>query len=254
MPEPLASDWGFDNIRAADGKRAGHLEHASPSSALVAATADALTTAIKRRDVRIGVDSKDNLFKACRTIVQFPVDRDLYDWFFNARTGYRAQFWSSTGDGIAFNAAISSALAAQFLDRLSFPVPARKIVTIKTNGAREDRDAGSIALDHDLASKSLGCAVAKVWICERLMSAEGVITNIFAPVLAAAAREGKLIIPRWVEGAGNHCTGEGLLAPYPDPEYAWLDLKGSFIAGDGSADQIKPDSVRAKALHECGWT
>src|SRR5947209_4763976 len=112
-------DWSFDSIRAVDEKRAARLESVGPPDALVRTLAIALNEAMDRGDVRIAVDSKGNNFIERRTIVQFQTPPTHYDWLFNARTGYRAQFWIDPGVGIAVNAKIVESLAEALTTRLS---------------------------------------------------------------------------------------------------------------------------------------
>jgi hypothetical protein len=44
------------------------------------------------RNVRLGREHLDRDWNHVSAVVQFPVGTKLFDWFFNARTGYRAHF------------------------------------------------------------------------------------------------------------------------------------------------------------------
>ena len=99
------------HIRACDGMRAARLEAAGPPDALAQELQCALHKAMVRCDIRLAVDSKHNRFVEQRAIVQFPVARETYDWFFNARTGYRGQFWLGPDIGMAFNRRIVKLLS-----------------------------------------------------------------------------------------------------------------------------------------------
>ena len=123
-------------------------------------------------------------------------------------------------------------------------------------GTREDQDAGEMTIPHEDVIRSLDPQESKVWICERLLPHDGgQIENIGLSVLTDAARTpAKLNIPKWTTATPkNGECGEGLRAPYPEPEYSWLDIKGGFVGANG-VRQIKPHDNRAKQLSECGWT
>lgn len=97
------TNWSFEHIRAVDATRAARLESCGPPIELLANLQAALDQQITKGECRIAVDSRRGEFIELRAIVQFQVSPDLYDWFFNARTGYRAQFWVSPEAGTAFN-------------------------------------------------------------------------------------------------------------------------------------------------------
>jgi hypothetical protein len=47
-----------------------------------------------------------------RAVFQFPVGADLFDWFWNARTGFRAQFWLNPNTGTRANARMAECVAS----------------------------------------------------------------------------------------------------------------------------------------------
>jgi hypothetical protein len=94
------TDWGFEDIRANDEARAARLESAGSPDELVVTLTRALSEAFGRSEIRFAIDSRDNRFVERRAILQFRVAPEDYDWFFNARTGYRAQFWRCPSLGI----------------------------------------------------------------------------------------------------------------------------------------------------------
>jgi hypothetical protein len=251
-------DWSFRHISEVDQERAGRLEAALESDQLVEALARSLNTAIEDKSLRIAVDSKNNAFTERRTILQFPVLPVLYDWFFNARSGYRSRFWIGPKTGLAFNAEIMAALKHAVGQHLASIVEARRIEVIVENGSRTEKDTGTIDISREEIMKSLWPIASKIWVCERLYSrGDGSITDIGFAVLSDAERNlPKLAVTRWAEAINPETKqrGEGQRAPYPTVDAAWLDIKGGFLDANGNADQIKPQDNRARRIHEIGWT
>jgi hypothetical protein len=258
MNRIVEEDWSFGNIRRVDWERAARLESAEPPDDLVRTLAQALDETVGREEFRIAVDSRDNTFIERRTIVQFQISPTLYDWFFNARTGYRSRFWIDPKIGLAFNRDIAETLTKVLTRRLPATVTARRIMVVPRNESRNERDIGTIEIARDEIVRSLAPDASKMWICERLYSQDGgQITDIGFAVLSDAERSrAKLCVPRWAE-ARNPKTGEkgeGLRAPRPGREESWLDLKGGFLDSAGNSYQIKPQDERALHIHQRGWT
>lgn len=245
-----SSDWDFSEIRKHDALRAARLERAGSSDELISALENELERAIGDGKVRFGLDSVSNEFKECRVIIQFSVNRDVYDWFFNARTGYRAQFWVSPEVGLAFNQRLVDRLRVILCERLTAPVEARRIIVQYDGQTRQEKDGGECSLRLWGIERSLVPQASKIWICERLIQPSGRDPeNIGFAVLSSAQRSmPKLMVPKW-----SRNNGEGLRAPYPEAECSWLDLKGAFICDDG-ARQLKVPLKRATDLFHVGWT
>ncbi len=258
MSSITETDWSFESIRAVNDARAARLDTCGSPDELVASLEDDLDRALDQDDVRTAVDSKDNAFIERRAIVQFQVSPELYDWFFNARTGYRARFWIGPEVGIAFNKQIAQVLGEVSDRRLPATVPVRKIEVNIESCSRQETDVGAMEIPRDELLASLAPDASKIWIGERLYSREGgAVTEIgFATLLDAEQSPAKLCVPRWAETINPKSgeKGEGLRAPYPTPENSWLDLKGGFLDTEGKPGQIKPQDQRANQIHECGWT
>lgn len=253
-----AHDWGFEKIRAVDEGRAAWLESAGPSDALVGALVKALNEAIDHGGFRIAVDSRNNAFVERRAIVQFQILPMYYDWFFSARTGYRAQFWINPATGRAFNSEIVRSLADVLARRLPAMLTARRIEVRTGDGVRQEKDTGTIEIPCEEIARSLAPDRSKIWIGERLYSmASGRIDEIGFAVLSDAARSNaKLSIPKWAEAINPKTgeKGEGFRAPSPRPEESWFDMKGGFLLVDGEPGQLKPQDERAEQINQCGWT
>lgn len=197
---------------------------------------------------RVAVDSKNNAFVEQRTIFQFQVRCEVYDWFFNSRTGYRAQFFLSPKIGTAFNERIVS-VVSDILERLLPDTVGAKRVKVEFDGEdRIEAYQGSVALQRSQISKSLVPADSKIWICERRYD-DLRVEPIFLAAMGFAARNPRLSVPRWVTS-----NGQGLCAPNPSASDAWLDLKGGFTDDRGGSDQIKSPGTRARQIHDRGWT
>lgn len=246
------TDWGFENIRAVDKMRAERLEHAGSPHALAEVLARELRKAMECREVRFATDSKRNEFKEWRAIVQFRVKPENYDWFFNARTGYRAQFYRSPAKGIDFNKIVVGSLSKVLSQCLPEAVRARQVDV----NPSAPIDMGTITVTRDVIINSLAPTVAKIWIVEQRYDDEKPC-NVGLVVLSDAARYlPKLSVPLWAK-AKNSTTGEigeGLRALFPSTDMSWLDLKGGFLDAEGNYSQIKPQEKRARQLHSFGWT
>lgn len=249
-----AKGWSFDDIRSVDPQRAARLEACPLPRELSEVLAAALDDAIRSGDVRFAIDSRENKFIECRSIVQFAVPVEIYDCFFNARGGYRGKFHIAPDVGTSFNRLIIEAIRPILSTALPESFDVRKIEVLIDNGCRVERDVGSVQIQRDAFLSSLEPNVSKIWICERLYPREdGAVKDIGLAVLTVAERDQpKLGVPRWAKTKAAH--GEGVRAPLPERENAWLDLKGGFSAKNGEAGQIKPQDKRARQIHETGWT
>lgn len=256
MTNITEQDWSFEHICSADPVRAAQLAACGPGEELITNLKETLTSSIDKNKVRLALDSKNNAFVECRSIVQFQTSPEIYDWFFNGRTGYRAHFWNSTQVGAEFNTRVVKELADTLARCLPSMVVVRRIELVPDSESREETDSGEMNIARSTLINSLEPSVSKIWICERLYSQCGRIENIGFATLSAAEQGPKLSVRRW-ETAANPKTGEigeGLRAPYPHRESSWLDLKGGFLKPDGTAIQLKPTMERAAQIHAFGWT
>jgi hypothetical protein len=244
MLRPNHSDWGYQEIERAYPDRAAKLAKAGSADALIEGLNDALKKALTA-DVRVGFDGIGNDLSAPRVWIQFPVPAELYDWFFSARTGYRAQYWISPHVGHAFN--------AQLIQRLRMTiegwapcsgVEGRAIWVQTDNGYPEFIDKGPRTEGRDSILTSLTPEVSKVWICERQIQRHGGALVDMRPI---GMRSSELCVPRWGRA--------GRWAPLPDDGDAWLDIKGGYVQPDGRVVQPnKSPEKRANDLHKTGDT
>lgn len=167
---PRPEDWGFEAIRAEDPLRADRLERCLSPADLVVSLSAALSKAVRDGAFLVGWDSKDNAFRECRSVLQFPIPVELFDWFFNARTGYRACFWASPDNGLRFNAEIIDALlrcVARHFPELDQTLSVRRILLEICENSRAERTEGEIRVTVREILRSLNPGLAKAWICER---------------------------------------------------------------------------------------
>jgi hypothetical protein len=246
-----ADDWSFDEIREVCAARADRLEHAGSSDDLMAELAVAAVEGLKNDTIRFGIDSINSEFRAVRVTIQYQVSPDLFDWFFNGRTGYRAQFWVSPDVGLHFN---SNALKLLLKDWGAFVDGAVSARMIRVDPEdHHEKDVGPYSIAERLMKQSLHPDFSKFWICERLIQPSGGDPKCVGGIIDACSRP-KLVIPRWANATPKKGDkGEGCRAPYPEREGAWIDLKGGFVE-DGELQQIKPPLERALSLNACGWT
>src|SRR6266850_5583361 len=162
LPDDVS--WRFDQISASDPDRASVLEKAGPPSALLTALQNAFEAALTAGNARLGREQRQgeaSLPDDYRGVVQFPVGSDDFDWFFNARTGYRAHFRMRYEFGLSFNEQIIEVLR-RCLDTLPDIVFGRLL-----NGAFED--CGPEEIPKLFLTRSLEPALSKVWFCTKLI-------------------------------------------------------------------------------------
>jgi hypothetical protein len=156
----LPAEWSFEAITKSDAARGLRLETAAQFDDILEQLSSALQSALSLGKLRCGVD----FFRGCpRAILQFLVTPELYDVFFNARTGYRAQFWIATGRGLTANCQCMDKLTAA-LTNLPERFSARKIVCRIGGAHREDEDIGECEVARQFFLNSFSSTFAKIWI------------------------------------------------------------------------------------------
>ncbi|MGF6606014.1 hypothetical protein OKW45_000914 [Paraburkholderia sp. WSM4175] len=167
MPDPRCtglpdnSSWRFDQIACSDPNRAFTLEMAGPPSALLEATVKALDEAFGLGVVRFGREHAEAQPDDSRAVVQFAVGVGLFDWFFNARTGYRAHFRGCYKRGLEFNKQIIEALRRCLDAKLPDIVIGREL-------NKNFEDCGETEIPRSLLMDSLVPHLSKVWFCTKL--------------------------------------------------------------------------------------
>jgi hypothetical protein len=95
--------WSFTEIAATDPSRASVLEGAPSARAILGAVVSKLVEAAKTGRLCVGAEQAAREPGDQRVVLQFHVGEKLFDQFFNARTGYRAQFRRGWQTGLSYN-------------------------------------------------------------------------------------------------------------------------------------------------------
>ena len=223
LPEPQA--WDLSEIRASDADRASRLENAGSPPELI----HSLRSALDGGDAQFGHECAKGNTNDLRAVIQFMVGADVFDWFFNARTGYRAQFRVDPARGLDFNSQIVDALRR----RLS-SLPWEAVTGRSLNGCFED--CGAVEIPKSFLVASLVPDLAKIWFCGKRIRGAGGIE----------------LLPTGVVGPKIEIEGNQRWATiYRDGADAWLELKGAF-RGQSGPYQTKDPACRARKLHTTG--
>lgn len=150
-----------------------------------------------------------------RIEAQIPVTQAVFDQWFNSRSGYRAQYYLSPDEGIAFN--------RQTVEKM---IPAVRA------GYAECR----LAEPWSLVAESLAGPFAKAWVYKDKEAFDSAIADTLTP-------------PQWVENKGSR----GLCAPLPTSPS--IEIKGTFIDPASHEVWVDPIKVsRACDLHLRGFS
>lgn len=151
-----------------------------------------------------------------RIEASFRVTAEVFDWFFNGRTGYRAAYWVSAQHGLLFNAAAITAMEPAI-----------------GSAAQEQR---SLPVSLEQARASLLGQDSKIWAPDPHVCEDG------------WGKKGLLLPDRW----RHREYGYGTCLPMPEPPY--IEVKGTFLDADERIwlSCLKQD--RHQRLHATGFT
>lgn len=221
--------WTFAEIAALDPARASLLESAPSSEAVRAAVIARFVDALTIGQLRIGMEQSGSNQHDLRTVLQFPIGETLYDQFFNAITGYRAQFRRSWQTGLSYNRNIITMLR----DRIALTGPTEISARLLSP---KFEDLGVVKVSREQICVSLEPDLSKVWFCGLLIAVGGKIVQ-----LPSGATGPRLQLDEQTTWAALARDGQD----------AWLDVKGAFVGSDGPY-QPKDPIARAKKLAESG--
>ena len=173
--------------------------------------------------IAVDRDDANNNPGFCRVSANIPIKAELFNQFFNGRTGYRAQYYESVETGESFNGSV---------------------VDLMTGVILQNRRLLTEAVSPELCEKSLGGPHTKVWFPKEVTSPD------YEPELLLLSET--IRAQRWVDyWRSRSRPRKGLLAPRP-AEPAIL-LNGTFVnPNDWSVWNQKPD--RSRQVFESGWT
>lgn len=212
MSLPNEINWSFADIALEDAECATSLEVAPAPERLLRALAERFDIALRAGDVRFGREHASRNPVDCRAVVQVHIGIELFNWLFNARSGYRAHFRDNHEEGIAFN--------NQIVDVVRW----HPLITDSTLFSGRDlsdkfEDCGVAQIPGSFIRSSLVPNLSKIWFCGKRMEKSGGITE----ALPSFSR-------RRITLADDHSWAT-IYAESEDA--AWIDIKGAFLGADG---------------------
>jgi hypothetical protein len=228
FPKLDVANWRFDEIEVTDPDRALRLEQARPPEALIGVLRFKLSSELKAANVRLGRECRES-GNDYRAVIQFHIGTGLFDWFFNGRTGYRAQYRAASNAGLAFNEQIITTLNCELDAGLSEICLGRAL-------DYDFNDCGEVEIPKTFIVKSLAPHLAKTWWCGKLIEKDGRINALPSGV----EREPRIGL--------SDCSWPTI---YRNDDDAWLDIKGAFFA-HGGWYQPKDPVERAIKLQTTG--
>ena len=168
---PDEESWRFDEILAAEPERAAVLETAGPPTVLLESIRVAFESALDAGEVRWGQEQACLEPQDLRAVVQLPVAPELFDTFFNARTGYRAHFRAHHEQGLEFNSRIIEAVRRKLDGALPGVVVGRTLNC-------EFEDCGHVQITKLFLMASLTRDLSKIWFCTKLIQRDGGVYDL----------------------------------------------------------------------------
>jgi hypothetical protein len=203
--------WSFAEIAECDPPRAAMLASAPAPDLLVFAILARFKDALSTGHLRIGMEMSTTNEVELRPTLQFHVGETLSDQFFNAITGYRAQFRLDCQRGLDFNRNIIDQIRRTVAAHAPDLIIARRL-------SPEFNDAGSLEVPRDKLCVSLDPNLSKIWYCGRLITGDGHVDQ-----LPSCLTGPRLRLP---DGGIWACIFRG-------ESNAWLDVKGAFLGAHG---------------------
>ena len=228
--DDFAELWDYEQIAAREPERAAHLAAAPDWKDIAIMVSNALQSSFFNGTTRFGVDESGRNSNHLRVVLQFPIGEQLFDWFFNSRTGYRAQFRRGAYLGTAENAALIARLRDEFHSSNLVNIAARRL-------SSSFDDLGPITIRASDLLTSLDPSLSKVWFCGRRIGHTGGVEDleVFRSTPDLTFRSGR-------EAWRSICA---------DDQNAWLDVKGAFL-GDNGLYQPKTPIARGRDLESRG--
>lgn len=221
--------WSFTEIATSDPARAALLESAPDPDTIRATVISRFEVALKSGQLRIGMEQSSSNSSDLRVVLQFLIGESLYDLFFNANSGYRAQFRRDWQTGLAYNRSIVALIRSKLVSLLPAEVTARHL-------SSKFEDIGEITVSREQINRSLDPDLSKLWFCALLIMGDGRVVQLPAGVTGPRLR------------LDEQTTWAALIRDESD---AWLDVKGAFLVSDGLYQPKNPTS-RAKKLQLTG--
>lgn len=221
--------WSFAEIASVEPARAAALEMAPSTQALLTSIVAKFAEAVPAGTLRVGMQQAESAPEDLRVVLQFHIGEVLSDFFFNAKTGYRAQFREDWRGGLKFNGRLIDGIRNVIGSMQNPEVCARKLTP-------DFEDCGQLTVSWERVLVSLDRTLSKVWFCARLMNGAGQVIRLPTGVTGPRLR------------LDDHISWVALSRDESD---SWLDVKGAF-KGPAGLYQPKNPIARAKRLHATG--
>ena len=154
--------WSFAEIAIEDSNRAERLRSAPHWPQLQTEFLQRFRSSIQSGQIAIGMEQFGRNQEDSRVVLQFHVGETLLDWFFNATTGYRAQFRQGWEFGHACNKDLIKAFASTFSAHVREDIECRIL-------SPNFEDLGGARVTRERVLKSLQPEMSKVWACALVM-------------------------------------------------------------------------------------
>jgi hypothetical protein len=225
----VADMWSFAAIASAEQARADRLQAAPPWESLRQSVVSRLSGALQAGHASFGLEQSSENRDWLRAVVQFHVGEELLDYFFNAQTGYRAQFRRNWCDGLHENQRLIAELRSELRQHSIGSLTCRLL-------SPSFKDLGEITTTGDDLMFSLDPNLSKLWSCAAVMDGKGAFRHVSLGLTTP-----RLLLP---DG------GYWLAISQDDPD-AFLEIKGAFM-GPSGLYQPKSPEARAKAISSTG--
>lgn len=224
-----AISWSFTEIAATHPCRASALEAAPSASAILRSVAEKMRQSANAGRLYVGMEQARLKPGDHRVVIQFQVGETLFDQFFNARTGYRAQFRRDWHIGVSYNRKLIERMRRSVASVLPSEVSTRCLTA-------DFEDCGCFIVPRERIHNSLDPDLSKIWFCGRRMTHNGEVVQLPSGATGPRLR------------LDDATTWAALAREDAD---AWLELKGAFVGSDGPY-QPKDPVTRAKNLQKSG--
>ncbi|MER8811255.1 hypothetical protein [Mesorhizobium australicum] len=223
--------WRLDTIEAHETERAADLALPMSPDELIDTVVAVLIDSVESGVARFGWDRSSKNELDYRAVLQFEVGNKLFDRFFNAVGGYRAQYRMGWEHGLHFN----ERLVVSLVEALKLRLPS-KISVVALDSEFRPLRVDSIESSEFLFSLGGAPLLSKLWFCGKLLEPGGTVSELIPSLTGPKIQlDGDTRWPSIESSNGG----------------AWLDMKGAFLGNDGLY-QPKSAEDRARRLSQFG--
>ncbi len=219
----MPSLWDFTEVDQEDAGRAARLRGSPPWAELIRKVCHALRAALLGSNVMFSFEESCQDDQHLRAIIQFPLGCQLFDWLFNGREGYRAQFRTGHQNGLVQNAVLISEFRAELTRHTRAEIIARRL-------SCDFKDKGPMAGSIGQIVSSLDPHLSKVWVCDNLIGNDRELHDLFV------SRTGPKL---------TFSDSDPWVSLYSEDGAGWLDVKGAFVGPNGVYQRKSPEERAA---------